>query len=261
MESIYFTVARAGFVVLTAICLALIIYGARQTLLRMGWEAERANRRTLLIAALLFSWVVFSSALALQSILGDFSATPPRLLLIILPPLIAIVWLTFSSSFRQFLAHVPSYWLIMLQVFRVPVEIFLWLQFIAGLTPVQMTFEGRNWDVLTGLTAPVVAWLCYGRGRNLKGVAIVWNIFGLTLLLNIVATAILSTPSPFRVFMNEPANTLVAQFPIVFLPAVLVPLAYALHLFSLRKIFLSSGTTAASTPVHAAVTPSGSSGV
>ncbi|WP_162053051.1 hypothetical protein [Pontibacter pamirensis] len=261
MESIYFTIAQAGFLVLTTLCLGLIVYGSRETLLRMDWGAERATRRTMLIAAVLFAWLVYSSALALQGILSDFSVTPPRLLLIIIPPLISIVWLTFSSSFRQFLAHVPAYWLIMLQVFRVPVEIFLWLQFIAGLTPVQMTFEGRNWDVLTGLTAPVVAWLCYGRGRNLKGLAFAWNIFGLALLLNIVATAILSTPSPFRVFMNEPANTLVAQFPIVFLPAVLVPMAYTLHLFSLRKILLGSGSATASTPVHAAVTPSGSSGV
>ena len=44
-------------------------------------------------------------------------------------------------------------WLIGLQVFRVAVEIFLALGYRAGFVPVQMTVEGRNWDVLTGLTA------------------------------------------------------------------------------------------------------------
>jgi hypothetical protein len=36
--------------------------------------------------------------------------------------------------------------------------------------------------------------------------------------------------------MNEPANTLVAQFPFILLPGVLVPLAYTLHIFSLRQL-------------------------
>jgi hypothetical protein len=42
-------------------------------------------------------------------------------------------------------------------------------------------------------------------------------------------------PTPFRVFMNEPSNTIVAKFPIVWLPALLVPLAYGLHFLSLRQ--------------------------
>ena len=125
-----------------------------------------------------------------------------------------------------------------IQVFRVPVEVFLWCQFLDGLTPIQMTFEGRNYDVLTGITAPVFAWICYGQGRKLHKLAIAWNIAGLVLLLNIVITAILSAPVPFRVFMNEPANTLVAEFPIVLLPSFLVPLAFAMHFFFFRKMYL-----------------------
>jgi hypothetical protein len=39
--------------------------------------------------------------------------------------------------------------------------------------------------------------------------------------------------------MNEPANTLVAKFPFILLPGVLVPLAYGLHILSLRQIYLS----------------------
>ncbi|MFD2999231.1 hypothetical protein ACFS7Z_02575 [Pontibacter toksunensis] len=252
MESTYYFIAKAGFVILTVLCLAFVLFGVRHTLLRVGWNARRSNKRTLLVTAALLGWLAFASILALQGVLSNFSATPPRLLLIILPPLIAIVWITFSPSFKAFLAHVPASWLISLQFFRVPVEIFLWLQFMAGLTPVQMTFEGRNWDVLTGLSAPLIAWLCFRGGRNLKGIAVTWNFIGLALLLNIVVTAILSAPTPFRVFMNEPANTLVALFPIVFLPAVLVPLAYALHLFSLRKAYLSSESNVTSEPIPAA---------
>jgi hypothetical protein len=36
--------------------------------------------------------------------------------------------------------------------------------------------------------------------------------------------------------MNEPANTLVAGFPYIVLPGILVPIAYSMHIFSLRQL-------------------------
>lgn len=65
---------------------------------------------------------------------------------------------------------------------------------------------------------------------------IAWNLVCLVLLLNIDMTAILSTPSPWRVFMNEPANYVVTHFPIALLPASLVPLAYYPHFMSFRQM-------------------------
>ena len=40
----------------------------------------------------------------------------------------------------------------------------------------------------------------------------------------------------FRYFINEPANTIVTEFPIIWLPGFLVPLAYGLHFLSLRQL-------------------------
>jgi hypothetical protein len=100
-----------------------------------------------------------------------------------------------------------------------------------------MTFEGRNYDIMAGLTAPIVAFMIMKRSIS-KTSVIIWNLVCLGLLLNIVITAILSTPSPWRVFMNEPANYIVTYFPISWLPGLLVPLAYYLHLFSLKQVIL-----------------------
>jgi len=66
-------------------------------------------------------------------------------------------------------------------------------------------------------------------------VALLYNIGGLLLLVNVLVIAVLSMPTPLRVFHNEPANTLLAYFPYIYLPGVLVPLAYTLHIFSLRQ--------------------------
>ena len=108
--------------------------------------------------------------------------------------------------------------------------------FLAEVLPEQMSFEGRNFDVIAGATAPIFAWICFGNGKYKRGLAIAWNILGLMLLLNILVIAVLSMPLPIRYFMNEPSNTIVATFPIVFLPAVLVPVAYSMHIFSLKQL-------------------------
>lgn len=238
MENTYLPFVQAGYILLTIVCLALALVGVRKTFSRLGTPAGVANKRTLTIALALLGWLVLVSVLSLTGFLADFSSVPPKLMLLLPLPLIFIVWLTFSSKTRNFIAAIPPAWLLYLQVFRVPVEVFLWLQFLDGLTPVQMTFEGLNWDVLTGITAPIVAYVCLGQGRNLRSVAVVWNIVGLALVMNIVIISILSAPVPFRTFLNEPANTLVTTFPVAFLPLVLVPLAYMLHFFSLRQVYL-----------------------
>ena len=73
-------------------------------------------------------------------------------------------------------------------------------------------------------------WAAY-RGPRRPGV-----LAGLALLLNIVGVAMLSVPGPLRVFMNEPANTIIAEWPFVWLPAFVVPVALWSHLLSLRQL-------------------------
>lgn len=62
------------------------------------------------------------------------------------------------------------------------------------------------------------------------------NLLGLGLLANIVAIAVLSTPVPFRAFMNEPANRLPSMFPYVWLPTFLVQAALFGHLLVFRAL-------------------------
>lgn len=230
--------ARIGFMLLTLVCLALVLAGLRYTFRKMHLPPPKNTRRILLVAAILIGWLVLVSFLALKGVLSDFSVFPPKLMLVIVPPLVGILVITFHSRFRNFLLHLPLPGLLYLQFFRVPVELLLWWLFTVNAIPEQMTFEGRNFDIVAGLTAPLFGWLCYGKGRQNHSLAIFWNLLGLGLLLNIVVTAILSLPTPIRVFMNEPSSWRVATFPIAFLPAALVPLAYTLHFFSLRRIWL-----------------------
>jgi hypothetical protein len=152
-----------------------------------------------------------------------------------LPLVIASGILAATYTARTLRADVPLAWLIGYQAFRIPVELFLHNGYHDGFVPIQMTWDGRNFDILTGLTAISVAWLA-ARNQLPNWAAKLWNILGFALLLNIMTIAILSLPTPLRQFHNEPANRFVALFPYVWLPAVLVPAAWFGHIALFRRL-------------------------
>jgi hypothetical protein len=234
MNTIYLLI-QIGFAALTIIFFGLLLKVLKSALAGTSFSETQKqkvyNRSFLAVIA----WTIFISILSLTSVLSDFNAFPPRVLFVLPIPLITIIVVLNLKSTGEILRHTSPHQLIRLQVFRVFVEILLWALFTQNLLPIQMTFEGRNFDILAGLTAPLVAWL-YQHQKISRTMVIVWNFIGLALLINIVSVAILSMPIPIRMFMNEPANTIVAQFPIVWLPGLLVPLAYWLHLLSLKQL-------------------------
>jgi hypothetical protein len=103
-----------------------------------------------------------------------------------------------------------------------------------GIMPVQMSYSGFNFDVVTGVTALLVAPLVATRmaGRPL---VLAWNVLGLALLLNVVTIAILSTPR-LRYFGGEQLNTWVTSVPFVWLPSVMVVAALVGHLVIFRAL-------------------------
>lgn len=232
--SLYLTTA-AGFIGLSVGCLPLIFYGLLHGLRATGFSQSRQNRIFYGTLMATFLWILTVSILAGQGFFADFTGMPPRMVVVFIPFLV-LLGLTITRTLTTILRHVPLAWLHYLQAFRVPVEVLLWMLFIQDLIPVQMTFEGRNFDILAGLTGPLIGYFCFARRSWPQWVAVLWNFASLALLFNIVVISALSAPVPFRVFLNEPANTIVAHFPFILLPMVLVPVAYSMHFFSLRKL-------------------------
>jgi len=220
---------------LTLICVVLVIAGLNAVLKKAHQPTSR--RRIVGMTSIIIAlWMIVLAVLSANGFFADFSKLPPRPALAILLPLPFVLFLAFSKRGTRFLQSVPRQWFVFMQSFRIFVEVLLWLAFMAGMLPVQMTFDGLNFDVITGLLALPIGYLL-ARGKNYSSTAgIIYNIVGLALLLNILVIAVLSMPSPFRYFLNEPSNVLVAQFPYIWLPGVLVPLAYSLHILSLRQL-------------------------
>lgn len=234
-------------VVLTKIIIILLVAALVYAVyFALQWVSSRhprqsGNLRKILpyIMAGLVIWLSLLATLSKVGFFQNFSVLPPRVLVAIVPPTLLIIYLMFAREFRvTILRHIPRQWLIYIQAFRIVVELTLWLGLIGGFVPFQMTFEGLNFDFVVGLTALIAGKMFFGRMGYRKFEVFIWNIFGIALLVNIVTISLLSAPSPYRVFMNEPANTFIAHFPYIWIPGFIVPFALAMHLFSIKQIFI-----------------------
>ncbi len=182
-------------------------------------------------------WLILQAILAKEGIYySHLEAIPPLLMVFGLLPMIVLILLLFiSRSGRKLIDQLPVKQLTILHVVRIPVELVLyWLMLETYIAEV-MTFEGRNFDILAGVTAIFVG-LMIKDPLKARGWLIVWNLLALGLLFNIVATAVLSAPFPFQQMAFEQPNVAVLYFPYVWLPVFIVPAVLFSHLVCLRKL-------------------------
>jgi len=226
----------SGYVPVTFLLTAITAFG----FIYFSVHATQSNKQgnlPLIVSISILLWLFIVAILSLNGFFLKFEGMPPRLLLVIGVPLTSIIILFANKRSRAFIKQIPITTLTYLHIIRVPVEIVLWWLFLGGMVPELMTFEGGNYDILSGITAPFVAIFLVGMKSKRKMAAIIWNFITLGLLFNIVFHAVLSAPLPFQQFAFDSPNTAVFYFPYIWLPAFIVPAVLFAHLASLLKLF------------------------
>lgn len=222
--------------IITGILVWFIFYSLNYALNEIKAIQIIRKKYFIMTALIISGWLIITAVTAFNGTLLDFTSAPPKIILLIIPPVLAISYLSNSTRVNKLIEVIPSSWFVYIQSFRVLMELLLWLLYTAGVIPVQMTFEGLNYDVLTGLSAPLIGYYCLTVNKWPRITAVLWNIAGLLLVTNIFIVSVISTPSPMRQFFNEPANTMIAYFPNVWIAAFIVPFAYFIHILSLKQI-------------------------
>jgi hypothetical protein len=88
---------------------------------------------------------------------------------LVLPPLLGIAGLFMSPKGRKFIDGLDLKSLTILHTIRIPVELVLFFLFTYKAVPELMTFEGRNFDILSGITAPVIFYFAFIRKQYEPG--------------------------------------------------------------------------------------------
>lgn len=225
----------ALFVGIVTLVLLAIGAGSWVNGLALGFPRSGARRLAVDIVLGLIAWLGLTGVIASYGVFLQFDALPPRIGLALILPVVAVFMLVTSRKIGGHLLSVPITWLIGVQVFRVPMEIVLWKLAGAGALSPLLTFEGNNFDIVIGASAPVVAYLL-AKGILPPRWAGWWNLIGVLLLANIVIYGLLSAPTPWQAIATEPDTTFVARLPYIWLPTFLVPFALFSHLLALRII-------------------------
>ena len=188
------------------------------------------------------AWLILQAALALADVYNtDTQTVPPKLALFgVLPTLFLFLGLFFTEKGRVFIDALSLQRLTFLNIVRIPVEIVLYGLFLQKTVPELMTFAGRNFDILAGLTAPMMTYFVFVKPKLSKKTLLIWNVLALGLLLNIVVNAVLSAPTPLQQFGFEQPNTAILNFPISWLPTFVVPVVLFGHLVSIRRLMTES---------------------
>jgi len=223
-----------GFVIMPLLVAAMLVAGVEWAGRRLGDDAAVRRRRAVLVAAGAAAWMVLAALIAASGVLRRFDTVPPPFAFLVLAVLALGFGLSFSPLGTLLVRGLPLWALVGSQVFRFPLELVMHQAAVEGVMPVQMTYTGRNFDILTGISAGVLGWWLT-RARVAPSTVALWNVLGLALLVNVVTIAILSTPL-FRWYGNDRLNTFVTYPPFIWLPAVLVTAALAGHVLVWRKL-------------------------
>jgi len=204
-------------------------------------ESESVRKKANTIFIVMSLWLIIQSILTVNNVYSpDSNSLPPKIFLFgILPTLLIIILLFVTKTGKHFTDSLPLINLTYLNVVRIPVEIVLFWLFLYNAVPELMTFEGRNFDIIAGISSPVIAYFGITKGKLSRNTILIWNIICLGLLLNIIITSLFSAPAPFQKLAFDQPNIGVLFFPFSWLPVFIVPVILFGHLASIRQLLKS----------------------
>jgi len=174
-------------------------------------------------------WSIFLSILSKNHFFLNTDTIPPRFLIVLIPIFTMII----IGSNRKSMAWVhevrQTKYSILLHAVRFPIELILLQLFLAGSIPNLMTFEGFNFDIIMGITAPII-WLLIINKKIKKRYLLLWNYLGLFLIFTIVIISVLSPKLPIQILAYDQPNIGINYFPFILLPGVIVPLVIWTHI-------------------------------
>lgn len=184
----------------------------------------RASNKQMKIISLILAWAALHSVLAIVGFYKNTMTMPPRMMLIVFPLVILMMATLFSTKIKDWMAGFDLKKLTYLHTARILAEIVLFFLFTAKYVPELLTFQGRNFDILIGIAAPLVAYFAFRGGKLNKPLLWGFHVISLVSLMNIFINALLSSPTVLQQFAFDQPNVALTHFPFILLITIIVPL-------------------------------------
>ena len=194
-----------------------------------------SNGKPRKLVTMIMLWSIVQSLIAYTGFYQSTESMPPRFIIVIIPAMTLVIFGLLPKQQKWFLKKRRLEISTFLHSVRLPIEIILFGLFAHEMIPELMTYQGRNYDIIIGIMAPITGWLFIRKKMSRKKL-LIWNIFGLGFVLFIMFNGILSAELPFQQFGFDQPNRAVNYFPFVLLPATIVPIVIWTHLSDILKL-------------------------
>jgi len=217
----------------TIVFVAIVVFVVTAFLVGVARTSDRALTVRVTIGAAL--WLAITGWASGSGVL-ERQILPPPVLFFLVGSIVVVVAVA-SSSIGRRLATLPIAALVAVHGFRLPLELVLHEWFAQGVLPMQMTYSGHNFDIVSGVLAIAVGlwlWRSSPARATARRVVLAFNVVALGLLATVATIAVLSAPLPIRQYMNEPAVLLAFNFPYGWIVPFLVGGALLGHIVLFR---------------------------
>lgn len=226
-----------GYVALVITMATIIILGYSYALKAANIPAEIRKKRLGRLWIGLFLWFAYTFAIAKSGFLDDWSLPPRFPMLLIFPVFIFIGVFLYKQQKSPVIAAIPKSWLIYYQSFRIVIESLFVASVGAGILHPEVTFEGYNYDIVFGATAPIIAYLVFNKKFFSEKVALAWNYLGLAVISVIIFLFVTTMYFPAVWGSTEPlAAKGFLDFPYVLVASFLMPSAVFMHILSIIQL-------------------------
>jgi len=216
-----------------------IYVGLNKTLRRVKTPPIKRERLLHSTLALLLGWLLVLALIPLLGLLKPDQRAVSAILGLFFFPTIGLILLSYLPYFRNLLLFTDGRWLIRIQGFRIITELLFWMGLKAGFVPMQMTFNWLNYDIIVGLSALLGSQVFFMRGPR-KPEIIIWNTFGIISALYLIVISLASLPDPhWQLFRTPTDSRFLLEVPYIWLIGFLYPLAIAMHVSSIRQLFIN----------------------
>ncbi len=225
---------KASYILLFVILLTILLWGLNNALLKRGSTTTKRNRILLLTLIGILSWLTLQFFIWSTGFYYDLSL-PPRIPLFMVFPVFLFTFLFLNRNRNhKVLTAIPIALPIAIQSFRAVIEVLFYFTFLNHILPIQVTFEGSNYDVLIGLSAIVMA-VYANRPNSSRKILLIWNVLGILVVLFAAFIFITSFYMP-SIWGNTGIPLEFNQFPYLLLPTFLMPFAVFLHALSIIQL-------------------------
>lgn len=182
------------------------------------------------IISIVIAWILLSSLPVLSG--AALNKPFPILMIYFVASNLMAIFFGLSNIGKSIAQSVPIRFIILFQCFRLPLELILHSWVEQGTIPNTMTWTGLNFDIITGILAILFYFIC----RKYQKSAIIFNVIGFLLLINVARVAIFSSPLPFAWSDIHPPLQLGMYFPFSLIVTVCVAGALLGHILLFRAL-------------------------